>query len=75
MPRKGSTEEFYDGQNQFKVPFTMYVDFEAILEPIQEPSPDPKESYTMKVNQHIPYGWCIYSKFTYGDVDDPLKLF
>ena len=83
MPRKGLTVEFYDGQNQFKVPFTMYTDFEAILESIQgsrleEPrkrSPDPKESYTMKVNQHIPSGWYVYSKFAYGDVDDPLNLY
>ena len=75
MPRKGSTMEFYDGQNQFKVPFTMYVDFEAILEPIQGLNLDPEEPYTSKVNQHISSGWCVYSKFTYGDVDDPLKLY
>ena len=31
MPRKGSSVEFYDGQNQFKVPFMMYADFEALL--------------------------------------------
>ena len=36
MPSKGSTIEFCDGQNQFRVPFMMYLDFEAILEPIQE---------------------------------------
>ena len=36
MPRKGSTVEFYDGQNQFKVPFMMYADFEVLLELIQE---------------------------------------
>ena len=30
MPRKGLTVEFYNGQNQFKVPLMMYVDFEAI---------------------------------------------
>ena len=36
MPDKGSTVEFYDGQNQFKVPLVMYTDFEAIVEPIQE---------------------------------------
>ena len=75
MPSKGLTIEFYDGQNQFKVPFTMYVDFEAILEPIQGSSPDPEEPYTSKVNQHIPSGWCVYSKFTYGEADDPLKLY
>ena len=36
MPRKGLTVEFYDGQNQFKVSFMMYADFEVLLEPIQE---------------------------------------
>ena len=70
-----STIEFYDGQNQFKVPFMMYADFEAILKPIQGPSPDPEESYTVKVNQHIPSGWCVSSKFAYGNVVDPFKLY
>ena len=34
MPKQGSTVEFKDGQNQFKVPFIMYTDFESILEPM-----------------------------------------
>ena len=34
MPKQGSTIEFKDGQNQFKVPFIMYADFESILEPM-----------------------------------------
>ena len=75
MPRKGSTVEFYDGQNQFKVPFMMYADFEAILEPVQGPSPDPINSYTKEVNRHIPSGWCVYSKLAYGEVKGPLKLY
>ena len=83
MPNKGSTVEFYDGQNQFRVPFMMYADFKSILEPMQgpplagpsEPNPDPSEAYTTNVNQHNPSGWCVYSKFTYGKVDDPLKLY
>ena len=32
MPKQGSTVEFKDGQNQFRVPFIMYADFESILE-------------------------------------------
>ena len=91
MPNKGSTVEFYDGQNQFKIPFVLYADFEVILEPIQERGPkgpttaergfisrvsgDLNESYTTNVNQHIPSGWCVYSKFAYGEVKDPLKLY
>ena len=34
MPKQGSTIEFKDGQNQFRVPFIMYADFESILEPM-----------------------------------------
>ena len=75
MPRKGSTVEFYHGQNQFKVLFMMYADFEVLLESIQERVPsDPNEPYTSEVSQHIPSGWCVYSKFAYGDADDPLQL-
>ena len=50
MPKKGSTIEFYDEQNQFKVPFIMYADFEAILNPIQGPNPNLSEPYTKEVN-------------------------
>ena len=75
MPRKGLTVESYDGQNQFKVPFMMYVDFEVILEPIQSPNPDPNQPYTSEVSRHIPSGYCVYSKFAYGKFDDPLKLY
>ena len=75
MPKKGSTVKFYDGQNQFRAPFMMYADFEAILNPIQRPSPDPGEPYIKEVNQHIPSGFCVYGKFTYGEVENPLRLY
>ena len=42
--------------------------------PIQGPAPDPGKAYTSKVNQHIPSGWCIYRKFAYEDVKDPLTI-
>ena len=54
MPRKGSKIEFCDGQNQFKVPFIMYTDFESILELIQGPNPIPMEPYTSEVTNHSP---------------------
>ena len=67
--------KFHDGQSQFKVPFTMYADFEAILKQVPDHKPKQNKSYTKKVNQHIPSGFCIYSKFAYGEVKDPLKLY
>ena len=35
----------------------------------------PEESYTKVINQHIPPGFCLYSKFAYGKVENPLKLY
>ena len=64
MPRKGSKIEFCDRQNQFKVPFIMYADFESILKPIQVPNRVPMGPYTSEVTKHSPSGWCVYSKFT-----------
>ena len=75
MPKQGSTIEFKDGQNQFRVPFIKYTEFESILEPIQGPSPDLNQLYTNEVNQHTQSGWCVYSKFTYRDVDNLLRLY
>ena len=78
MPKQGSTIDFKDGQNQFRVPFIMYADFESILEPMDpvEPgSPNPSQPYTNEVNQQMPSGWCVYSKFAYGEVVTPLRTY
>ena len=72
--------EFHDEQNQLKVPFVMHADFEAILKPTEENVKDsiesnfnPEELYTKEIYQHIPSGFCMYSKFAYGRVENPLK--
>ena len=57
MPYKRPIVEFCDRQYQFKVPFIMYADFETILEPIQGPGLDPKRSWTIGTNNHVPSGW------------------
>ena len=75
MPEKGSFLEFHDGQYQFKVPFVMYADFKPILKPIEGPSPNPEETYTKEINQHVPSGFCVNSMFTYREVENPLKLY
>ena len=76
MPKQGSTVEFKDGQNQFRVPFIMYADFESILEPMDPVElGSPSQPYTNEVNQPTPPGWCVYGKFAYGDVDNPLRTY
>ena len=74
MP-KDPIVEFKDGQNQFRVPFIMYADFESILKPIESTTPDPNQPYTNRVNEHTPSGWCVYSKFAYGEVSNPLTIY
>ena len=80
MPRQGSKIRFKDGSKQMKVPFIMYADFESILQKVDSDLEETKDengekSYTQKVNQHIPSGFCVYSKFAYGEVQDPLMLY
>ena len=54
----------------------MYTDFESILELVQETTDfDPNKPYTKVVNNHIPSGFCVYSKFSYSEVTNPLKLY
>ena len=75
MPEEGSFIKFHDRQNQFKVPFVMYEDFEANLKPIQGPSPNPEKSYTKEINQYVPSGFYVNCVFTYVEVENPLKLY
>ena len=75
MPTKRPIVEYSNGQHQFKVPFIMYADFESILEPIQRACNNPNISSTRGVNVHTPSGWCLYSKFAYGDIDNPLTRY
>ena len=53
----------------------MYADFESLLEPIQGFSKDPSGPWTTAINNHIPSGWCVYSEFTYGVIQNPLTLY
>ena len=75
MPKEGSFMEFHDGQNQFKAPFQMYADLKAILKPKEVIKSDPEVSYTKEINQHVPSGFCMFSKFAYGKVENPLQLY
>ena len=34
-----------------------------------------KSNFNREINQHIPSGFCVYSKFAYGKVENPLKLY
>ena len=73
MPTQNPIVKYADGQYQFKVPFVIYADFESILVPISGANNNPETSSTRGINVHQPSGWCMYSKFAYGKVTNPLK--
>ena len=75
MPHRNPIVKYSDGQFQFKVPFIMYAGFESILKPIQGPENNPRISSTRDINNHVASGRCIHSKFAYGKVENPLKLY
>ena len=53
----------------------LYADFESILVPVSEALPHPEMSSTRGINVHQPSGWCMYSKFAYRKVTNPLKQY
>ena len=66
------TLKFCDEQNQYKVPFVMYYDLEALLPHTEERAPnDLKNPYTIRIIKHVPCGWTVRFKFAYGEVADP----
>ena len=83
--RKEKLLKFHNGQNQFKVLFMLYAEFESILKPVDEQYREKmnqmksyrrvKKPYTEKINTHVVSGWCVHSTFTYGDVLDLLKMY
>ena len=75
MPTKNPIVKYADGQYQFKVPFVIYADFESILVPVSGAPNNPEMSSTRGINVHQPSGWCMYSKFAYGKVTNPLKQY
>ncbi|XP_057310567.1 uncharacterized protein LOC130648531 [Hydractinia symbiolongicarpus] len=70
MPSEKKKWLYYkDGQQQFKIPFAIYADFESLLIPMKE---NARETKTKKLNKHVPCGWCTYSTFAYDDISYPL---
>ena len=75
MPKQGSTIEFKDGQNQFRVPFIMYADFESIIEPmdpVELGSPSPP--YTNEVNPILDGGQICPPAVFFNIAQKPLGL-
>ena len=54
----------------------MYADFKSILKDMESDVKDrgSNKSNTDKINEHVPSGYCVYSKFAYRGVEEhPLE--
>lgn len=63
LPKPGQSEAFINFKNyekQYKAPFVVYADFEALTKPVSKTDRDPSKSYTDAYQTHEPCGYCIY---------------
>ena len=51
--------EFNQYQKSDKVPFIIYADLECLIEKIDGYKNNPQNSFTIKVNEHIPSGFSM----------------
>ena len=74
MREENSFVRFHNEQYQFKVPFVIYADFEAIFKGLEEETDRGSATgSTMKrMNCYIPSGFCTCSTCVYGEVKDLL---
>lgn len=54
-------------QRQLKLPFVVYADFEAFLNPIASCDPDSTKSYTNNIQKHEMYSFGYYIKCSFDD--------
>ena len=62
MPEPGTEIEFKNFERQLPMPFVIYADFESFIIPYDKCDPNPKESYSVSYQKHIPCGFCLYVK-------------
>ena len=62
MPEPNTYLYFKDYKKQLTVPFVVYADFECFTKPMNNCSPNPKDSYNYNYQKHEPSGFCFYAK-------------
>ena len=62
MPEPDTMIEFKHFYKSMRVPFMIYADFEAFTKPIDTCQSNPKSSFTMPYQKHIPSLFCYYIK-------------
>ena len=76
MPIKGNNNiKYNDGEKSIKIPFTIYADFECLLEKISTCQNDPNKSSTAKINKHTPSGYSIFTNFSFDESKNKISYY
>ena len=76
MFTKGNNIIKYNHQEKsMKVPFVIYADLECILEKMSTCMNNPNESYTTKINKHIPSGYSIFTSCSFDESKNKLNYY
>ena len=71
MPQQGTYLRFKNFLHSEKAPFVVYADFESLIKPMDNCSPDPNKSYTKKYQKHKPISFSYYISSSIDGVFKP----
>ena len=72
MPQQGTYLRFKNFLHSEKTPFAIYADFESLIKPMDNCSPDPNKSYTKKYQKHKPISFSYYISSSIDGVFKPI---
>ena len=72
MPQQGTYLRFKNFLHSEKAPFVVYADFESLIKPMDNCSPDPNKSYTKKYQKHKPISFSYYISSSIDGVYKPM---
>ena len=72
MPQQGTYLRFKNFLHSEKAPFVVYADFESLIKPMDNCSPDPNKSYTKKYQKHEPISFSYYINSSIDGVFKPV---
>ena len=76
MPTKGNnTIKHNHGEKSIKMPFTIYADFECLLEKMSTCQNIPNKSSTTKINKHTPSGYSIFTHCSFDESKNKLNYY
>lgn len=75
LPDDGAKLRFSHANRSQRLPFVIYADFESTIEPMDTCQPNPKESYTMKIQKHTPNSFAYYVKCSFDDSKSEMVSF